>query len=105
MVRARLSMVIASAICCWYWARSRMMKAVMARILGRAGSGGALRWAWAALNIRKIETTQRRAENRTSPRRIDCLQQGRSSAAPLQDTGIGASDFEKSIIGSVAYTK
>src|SRR6267378_6727365 len=81
------------------------MKAVMARILGRAGSGGALRWAWAALNTRRIETAQRRAENRTLPRRMDCLQLGRSSAAPLQDTGIGAANFEKSIIGRVAYTK
>src|SRR6266436_1686547 len=93
-------MVMASATCCWYWPRSRLMKAVMARILGRAGSGGALRWAWAALNTRRSETAQRRAENRTLPRRMGCLQLGRSNATPLQDTGIGASDFEKSMVSS-----
>src|SRR5258707_13749112 len=76
------------------------MKAVMARILGRAGSGGALRWAWAALNTRRSETAQRRAENRTLPRRMGCLQMGRSNATPLKDTGIGASDFEKSMVSS-----
>src|SRR4029077_12919359 len=48
-----------------------MMKAVMARILGRAGSAGALRWAWAALNTRRTETAQRRNENRMVPRRMN----------------------------------
>src|SRR6267378_6262299 len=63
------------------------MKAVMARILGRAGSGGALRWAWAG--EMKIRTEQNIKQERSVPRRIGYLQTGRSNAAPLQDTGFG----------------
>src|SRR5712671_5711198 len=63
------------------------MKAVMARILGRAGSGGALRWAWAG-EVR-IKTEQSKTQKRSVPRRIGYLQTGRSIAAPLQDTGFG----------------
>src|SRR5258707_15715322 len=63
------------------------MKAVMARILGRAGSGGALRWAWDG-EVR-IKTEQSKTQKRSVPRRIGYLQTGRSIAAPLQDTGFG----------------
>src|SRR5258708_27046902 len=63
------------------------MNAVMARILGRAGSGGALRWAW-VVEV-KISAAQKRKQERIVPRRINCLQTGRSNAAPLQDTGFG----------------
>src|SRR5713226_4695363 len=83
MVRARFSMVMASATCCWYWARSRLMKAVMARILGRAGSGGALRWAWEeneAKGISRKSAIKRNKEKRTLPRRIGLLQKGHSRA-------------------------
>src|ERR1700731_1207988 len=59
----------------------------MARILGRAGSGAALRWAWVA-EVR-IRAAQKRTQKRIVPRRINCLQTGRSNAAPLQDTGFG----------------
>src|SRR5260370_8082870 len=76
------------------------MKVVREECWGGGGWGGALRWAWAALNTRRSETAQRRAENRTLPRRMGCLQLGRSNATPLQDTGIGASDFEKSMVSS-----
>src|SRR5712671_6148116 len=72
------------------------MKAVMARILGRAGSGGALRWAWAG-EVR-IKTEQSKTQKRSVPRRIGYLQTGRSIAAPLQDTGFGCgsgADLEK----------
>src|SRR5882762_1525295 len=72
------------------------MKAVMARILGRAGSGGALRWAWAG-EVR-IKTEQSKTQKRSVPRRIGYLQTGRSVAAPLQDTGFGCgsgADLEK----------
>src|SRR6267378_8008895 len=63
------------------------MKAVMARILGRAGSGGALRWAWEG-EVR-TKTEQSKTQKRSEPRRIGYLQTGRSIAAPLQDTGFG----------------
>src|SRR5258708_37658968 len=63
------------------------MNAVMARILGRAGSGGALRWAW-VVEV-KISAAQKRKQERIVPRRINCLQTGRSNAAPLQETGFG----------------
>src|SRR6267154_4745787 len=63
------------------------MKAVMARILGRAGSGGALRWAWEGEV--KIRTEQNIKQVRSVPRRIGYLQTGRSNPAPLQDTGFG----------------
>src|SRR6266478_9723360 len=56
------------------------MKAVMARILGRAGSGGALRWARAG-EVR-IKTEQSKTQKRSVPRRIGYLQTGRSNAAP-----------------------
>src|SRR6266403_812953 len=72
------------------------MKAVMARILGRAGSGGALRWGWAG-EVR-IKTEQSKTQRRSVPRRIGYLQTGRSIAAPLQDTGFGCgsgADLEK----------
>src|SRR5882757_7038884 len=72
------------------------MKAVMARILGRAGSGGALRWARAG-EVR-IKTEQSTTQKRSVPRRIGYLQTGRSIAAPLQDTGFGCgsgADLEK----------
>src|SRR5258706_2826622 len=72
------------------------MKAVMARILGRAGSGGALRWAWAG-EVR-IKTEQSKTQERSVPRRIGYLQTGRSIAAPIQDTGFGCgsgADLEK----------
>src|SRR6267143_5104603 len=72
------------------------MKAVMARILGRAGSGGALRWAWAG-EVR-IKTEQSKTQKRSVPRRIGYLQTGHSIAAPLQDTGFGCrsgADLEK----------
>ena len=41
-MRAYFSIFIASAICCWYLERSRLTKAVMARILGLAGSFAAV---------------------------------------------------------------
>src|ERR1700719_2123867 len=63
------------------------MNAVMARILGLAGSGGAFRWAFAG--EMQIRATQRREEKRMVPRRMVGLQLGRSIAAPLQDTGFG----------------
>src|SRR5712672_781019 len=72
------------------------MKAVMARILGRAGSGGALRWAWPG-EVR-IKTEQSKTQKRSVPRRIGYLQTRRSIAAPLQDTGFGCgcgADLEK----------
>src|SRR6267154_1214466 len=72
------------------------MKAVIARILGRAGSGGALRWAWAG-EVR-IKKEQSKTQKRSVPRRIGYLQTGRSIAAPLQDTGFGCgsgADLEK----------
>src|SRR5882762_7239906 len=72
------------------------MKAVMARILGRAGSGGALRWAWAG-EVR-IRTQQSKTQRRRVPRRIGYLQTGRSISALLQDTGFGCrsgADLEK----------
>jgi hypothetical protein len=47
------------------------MKAVMARILGRAGSGGALRWAWEG-DVR-INTEQKRKKSQILPRRIGYL--------------------------------
>src|SRR5579859_1275055 len=59
----------------------------MARILGLAGSGGALRWALAGEV--KIRIAQSREEKRMVPRRMVDLQLGRSSAAPLHDTGFG----------------
>src|SRR5258708_2015104 len=59
----------------------------MARILGRAGSGGALRWAWEG--EARIKTEQSKTQKRSVPRRIGYLQTGRSIAAPLQDTGFG----------------
>src|SRR5712671_30414 len=96
-------MVMASVTCCWYWARSRLMKAVMARILGRAGSGGALRWAWAGEV--KIRTQQNIKQERSVPRRIGYLQTGRSIAAPLQDTGFGCgsgADLERLVQTSAA---
>src|ERR1700693_3218340 len=65
------------------------MNAVMARILGLAGSGGALRWARRA-GTEKINAAQKKTENRKLPRRIVGLQLGRSSAAPLHDTGFGS---------------
>src|SRR2546425_11013217 len=49
MVRARLSMVYASAICMVYCWGSRLMKAVMARILGLTATsvtGGPLTLRW-----------------------------------------------------------
>src|SRR5882762_9174590 len=79
------------------------MKAVMARILGRAGSGGALRWAWAGEV--KIRTEQNIKQKRSVPRRIGYLQTGRSIAAPLQDTGFGCgsgADLEKLVQTSAA---
>src|ERR1700730_14611884 len=59
----------------------------MARILGRAGSGGALRWACAG-KVR-IRVPHNKRKKRGVPRRIACLQTRRSTAAPLQDTGFG----------------
>src|SRR5712671_6171824 len=79
------------------------MKAVMARILGRAGSGGALRWAWAG-EVR-IKTEQSKTQKRSVPRRIGYLQTGRSIAAPLQDTGFGCgsgADLERLVQTSAA---
>src|SRR5882757_782702 len=79
------------------------MKAVMARILGRAGSGGALRWAWPG-EVR-IKTEQSKTQKRSVPRRIGYLQTGRSIAAPLQDTGFGCgsgADLEKLVQTSAA---
>src|SRR5882762_11819839 len=79
------------------------MKAVMARILGRAGSGGALRWAWEG-EVR-IKTEQSTTQKRSVPRRIGYLQTGRSIAAPLQDTGFGCgsgADLEKLVQTSAA---
>src|SRR5713101_6018904 len=55
------------------------MNAVMARILGLAGSGGALRWAWTQ-GAKKINAEQKRMEMRKLPRRIGDLQMGRSGA-------------------------
>src|SRR5712675_1996489 len=79
------------------------MKAVMARILGRAGSGGALRWAWEG--EARIKTEQSKTQKRSVPRRIGYLQTGRSIAAPLQDTGFGCgsgADLEKLVQTSAA---
>src|SRR5216683_805913 len=55
------------------------MNAVMARILGLAGSGGVLRWAWTQ-GAKKINVEQKRTEMRKLPRRIGDLQMGRSGA-------------------------
>src|SRR5882757_6846687 len=80
------------------------MKAVMARILGRAGSGGALRWAWPAGEVR-TKTEQSKTQKRSVPRRIGYLQTGRSNAAPLQDTGFGCgsgAELEKLVQTSAA---
>src|SRR6266851_2905509 len=64
------------------------MNAVIARIFGLAGSGGALRWAWTQ-GAKKINAEQRRTGKRKLPKRIGDLQMGRSGAGPLQDTGFG----------------
>src|SRR5713226_1894516 len=64
------------------------MNAVIARIFGLAGSGGALRWAWTQ-GAKKINAEQRRTGKRKLPRRMGDLQMGRSGAGPLQDTGFG----------------
>src|SRR5712672_499939 len=82
------------------------MKAVMARILGRAGSGGALRWAWAG-EVR-TKTEQSKTQKRSVPRRIGYLQTGRSIAAPLQDTGFGCgsgADLEKLVQTSASMPR
>src|ERR1700723_2298766 len=71
MVRTYFRVFIASAICCWYLERSRLTKAVMARILGLAGSGGrgvevVARWAPAvvAKRIRAKRVTSARSRCR-----------------------------------------
>src|SRR5260370_8112157 len=64
------------------------MNAVIARIFGLAGSGGALRWAWTQA-AKKIKAEQRRTGKRKLPRRMGDLQMGRSGAGHLQDTGFG----------------
>src|ERR1700736_878001 len=75
------------------------MNAVMARILGLAGSGGAFRWASAGEV--KSRTAERRSKKRTVPRRIVDLQLGRSCAptraAMLHeggDAGDALADYE-----------
>src|SRR6266852_9679424 len=55
------------------------MNAVMARIFGLAGSGGALRWAWTQ-GAKKINAEQRKTGKRKLPRRMGDLQMGRSGA-------------------------
>ncbi len=74
------------------------MNAVMARILGRAGSGGVLRWAW--VGEVRIRATQKRTQKRIVPRRINCLQTGSQQCLPaagglrpykIQDFGSAAS--------------
>jgi hypothetical protein len=71
----------------------------MARILGRAGSGGALRWAGAG-EVR-IKTTQSKTEKRIVPRRISSSPNG-VAALPaagglrpytIQDFGSSASQI------------
>src|SRR5713226_6289963 len=55
------------------------MNAVMARILGLAGSGGALRWAWTQ-GAKKINAEKKRTGKRKLPKRIGDLQMRRSGA-------------------------
>src|SRR5258707_4592691 len=70
------------------------MNAVIARIFGLAGSGGALRWAWTQ-GAKKINAEQKRMEMRKLPRRMVISRCGaavpacRRRAGPLQDTGFG----------------
>src|SRR5437868_3736585 len=80
MMRARLSMFIASAICCWYCARSRLMNAVMARIFGRAGSGADLRCPKGANG--KLKIAQNKKVKRTVLKRIDSLPRTEGCFAP-----------------------
>src|SRR5216684_3388675 len=74
------------------------MNAVMARIFGLAGSGGALRWAWTQ-GAKKINAEQKRMEMRKLPRRMWVISRWgaavpacRRRAGPLQDTGFGGGD-------------
>src|ERR1700685_1262023 len=72
MVRTYFSVFIASAICCWYLLRSRLTKAVMARILGLAGSGavGVVVARWALAAVAKITKAKRVASARSRCRDI-----------------------------------